>query len=142
MRKRITALLLAICMMFSLVTIAEARASEYLEAYSILLIAKGGGRMAVDMTAVGTKSMSRIGVMEVKIEEKTTSTGTWRTFDTMYGVDDPATFYKNNSWDYLGTIYFNGTANRYYRVTITVHAVLNGVGSDTGTVTSTTILCK
>ncbi|MCI8526489.1 MAG: hypothetical protein HFF17_11380 [Oscillospiraceae bacterium] len=144
MRKRAASLLIVIAVLLSLAGAAEAaaeRASAYLERYTISLRAKGSGRMAIVMTVDGVDEMREIGVDEVFIEEKNSSTASWHEFDTYYGMDDPETYYDYNSYDYLRTVYFDGTPGRYYRVTIVAFAA-DKTGSDTGWVTSSTVLCK
>lgn len=146
MKKRILPLLFVVCVLVSMISTVGARtvvpyASKYLDQYGVSLVAEGNGRMAIDMTVDGVSKMTRIGVREVYIEEKNTSTGSWHEYDVLYGMDDPDTFYDYNSYDYLRTIYFDGVVGRYYRVTITAHAV-NSSGSDTGDVTSYTVRCK
>lgn len=146
MKKRILPLLFVICVLVSIISTAGAReiipyASKYLDQYGVTLIATGDGEMAIDMFVDGVSKMSKIGVMEVYIEEKNTSTGSWHEYDTLYGMDDPSTFYDYNSYDYLRTIYFDGVVGRYYRVSLIVYAG-NSSGSDTGEITSYTVRCK
>ena len=146
MRRRAVTLLLVVCIVMSVANAVFARevvpyASSYLDRYGVSLIAAGDGQMAIDMSVDGVSKMSKIGVLEVYIEEKNTSTSSWHEYDTLYGMDDPDTFYDYNSYDYLRTNYFDGVVGRYYRVTITAHAV-NSSGSDHGDVTSYTVRCK
>lgn len=141
MRKKMTAFLLVICILVTTSPLAGARASDYLERYAIQLRAGGSGSMTINMSVDGTGPMSRVGVQKVVIDEKNSSTGTWHTYETWAGADDPDLYYATDAWFYMHTHYFDGTPGKYYRVTITAHAVLNGSGSDTGTVTSTTVLC-
>ena len=146
MRRRAVTLLLVVCIVMSVANAVFARevvpyASSYLDRYGVSLIAAGDGQMAIDMSVDGVSKMSKIGVMEVYIEEKNTSTGSWHEYDTLYGMDDPDTFYDYNSYDYLRTIYFDGVVGRYYRVSLIVFAS-NSSGSDTGEITSYTVRCK
>lgn len=146
MLKKFVSIVMVLCICCTMILGVGAKevtpyASKYLEEYSVSLIAVGDGEMAIDMIVDGVTKMTRIGVMEVYIEEKNTSTGSWHEYDTLYGMDDPDTFYDYNSFDYMRTIYFDGVVGRYYRVTITAHAV-NSSGSDHGDVTSYTVRCK
>ena len=56
------------------------------------------------------------------------------------GAEHPE-FYDYNTWDYVGTTYFQGTPGVSYRVTLTVYA-RNSKGSDTGYITSYTVVCR
>lgn len=142
MKKRIISFALIICVLFSVAGTASAAmdASSQLEQYTVLLKANGNGDMSITMTVDGATKMSKIGVDEVYIEEKNTSTSTWHEFDTYYGMDDKDTFYDFDSYDYIRTIHFTGVQGRYYRVTLSVYGK-NDKGSDTGWVTSKTVRC-
>ena len=114
------------------------RASQYLDGYSVGIEARGNGKIAVAMTVDGTGIMEKIGVAEVEIEYKTN--GVWRYYDSLFAAEHPE-FYEYNSRDFVGTTYFQGTPGVSYRVTLTVYA-RNSKGSDTGYITSYTIVCK
>lgn len=90
------------------------------------------------MTVDGTGIMEKIGVAEVEIEYKTN--GVWRYYDSLFAAEHPE-FYEYNSRDFVGTTYFQGTPGVSYRVTLTVYA-RNSKGSDTGYITSYTVICK
>lgn len=114
------------------------RASQYLDGYSVGIEARGNGKIAVAMTVDGTGIMEKIGVAEVEIEHKTN--GGWRYYDSLFAAEHPE-FYEYNSRDFVGTTYFQGTPGVSYRVTLTVYA-RNSKGSDTGYITSYTVVCK
>ncbi len=144
LKKRIISFLLVICISASLLTIATAfdtRASTYLSSYSATLFAKGNGKMSVDVVIRGLKLMDKIGVNSLRIEEKYSESGSWHYYDTLYGIDDPDTFYFYGERTFLNSIRFEGTPGYYYRVIATVYAG-DSEGSDTGTTPSTAILCK
>ena len=114
------------------------RSSSYLDSYSVGIEARGNGTIAVTMTVDGKGKMEKIGVIEVEIEQKVN--GIWRYYDSQYGAEHPE-FYDYNTWDYVGTTYFQGTPGVSYRVTLTVYA-RNSKGSDTGYITSYTVVCR
>ena len=114
------------------------RSSSYLDSYSVGIEARGNGTIAVTMTVDGKGKMEKIGVIEVEIEQKVN--GNWRYYDSQYGAEHPE-FYDYNTWDYVGTTYFQGTPGVSYRVTLTVYA-RNSKGSDTGYITSYTVVCR
>jgi len=113
-------------------------ASKYLNSYTVVLAAKGSGKMVVSMSVDGTGIMDKIGVMEVEIDYL--KNGTWYYWDSLDSVEHPE-FYAYNSRDYVGDAYFTGTPGVTYYVTLTVYAK-KGSGSDTGYVTSSAVVCK
>lgn len=114
------------------------RSSSYLDSYSVGIDARGKWHYCVTMTVDGKGKMEKIGVIEVEIEQKVN--GNWRYYDSQYGAEHPE-FYDYNTWDYVGTTYFQGTPGVSYRVTLTVYA-RNSKGSDTGYITSYTVVCR
>lgn len=116
----------------------EPRSSAYLDRYSVGIEARGNGIIAVTMTVDGKGEMEKIGVLEVEIEQKVN--GNWRYYDSLYSSEHPE-FIDYNSWDYVGTTYFEGTPGVSYRVTLTVYA-RNSQGYDTGYITSYTVVCE
>lgn len=143
MKKRLISLTLVVCILFSLAGLANAGilASSQLERYGIALTAKGNSDMAISIFVDGVTEMEKIGVNEVFIEERNTATSGWHEFDTYYGMDDKDLYYDFDSYDYIRTLHFDGTPGKYYRVTIIAFGK-NSAGMDTGTVTSSTVLCK
>lgn len=147
MKKRTISLLTVVVLLFSLTTTAlaaetqamvDARSSIVLDGYSVGIEARGNGQIAVAMTVDGKGMMDKIGVTEVYIEKKVN--GVWKEHETQYAADHPE-FYMYDSWDYLGNTYFYGTPGVSYRVTLTVYA-RNSKGSDTGYITSYTVVCE
>lgn len=143
-KKKISALLKIICVLLFIVATVNAfeqRASEYLNAYSAIVHAKGNGNMTVDAIVYGVDVMDKIGVKTLRIEEKYSGNGSWHYYDTLYDSDDPDEFYDYDVHTFLNTFSFNGTPGYYYRVIATVYAG-NSQGSDTGKTTSASALCK
>ena len=152
MKRRLFSLFLMLIMMFSvgmtasavyrpeigMPTINGTRSSAYLDGYSVGIEARGNGKIAVAMTVEARSKMEKLGVHEVEIEQKVN--GNWRYYDSQYGAEHPE-FYDYNTWDYVGTTYFQGTPGVSYRVTLTVYA-RNSKGSDTGYNTSYTVVCR
>lgn len=147
MKKRTISLLTVVVLLFSLTTTAlaaetqammDARSSIVLDSYSVGIEARGGGQIVVVMTVDGKGTMDKIGVSEVYIEKKVN--GVWKEHETQDAVEHPE-FYDYNSQDYVGNAYFYGTPGVSYRVTLTVYA-RNSKGSDTGYITSYTVVCE
>ena len=141
MRKRFVHILLVVCLIFALSSSAGARASEYLNDYIVSIDAIGNGKIELVMVVDGVSKMDEIGVMEISIDEKNSSTASWHSYDVVFGMDDPDTFFAYDSYDYYGGYTFDGTPGHYYRVTLLVYA-RNGSGSDTGWITSGTVKCE
>lgn len=66
----------------SMNTYAVARASQYLDGYSVGIEARGNGKIAVAMTVDGTGVMEKIGVREVEIEYK--ANGVWHYYESFF----------------------------------------------------------
>ena len=91
------------------------------DSYTVVLSAKGDGRMLVTMVVDGVGVQDKIGVSKIDIDEKVN--GKWQYYDTLYAVDHPE-FYDYNTRDYLGDVSFYGTPGNSYRVTLLVYACL------------------
>lgn len=143
MRKRAFAFCLAVVMLLGATGMAsavEVRASHNLDDYSVALSAEGDGVMMVSVVVNGVGEQDKIGIRQIDIEYKTSASGTWEYYDSLYGAEYPE-FYAYNERSYLNEICFDGEVGHYYRVTITAYAK-KGTLSDTGYVTSTGVRCK
>lgn len=116
------------------------RASNYLSSYGINLALAPNHQLAISVDVEAKRQMSRIGVLEIYIEEYNTALGDWDEYDVWYGTSNPNLYYAYNSWDYAETFYFTGTPGKDYRVTFTCFAV-DSTGGDTGSVISVTRTC-
>ena len=141
MRKHFISILLVVCLLFALTLPAGARASNYLNDYIVSINPVGNGEIDVTMVVDGVREMDMIGVLELAIDEKNTSTSSWHEYEVYYGNDDPDTFFAYDSFDYFNGITFTGVPGRYYRVTLIVYAG-DSTGSDTGWITSGTVKCE
>lgn len=144
--RKIVCAVLAALMMTSVVLAVEApaveseiapRASYYLSGYSSGLKAKGGRKMTVTYSVLGTDVMDKIGVDEILIEYWNGSS--WVADHHAYGSNN-ADFYSTKKNAHGGSYNFYGVAGLKYRATVTAYAELNG-GSDTGEVTSQEVVC-
>lgn len=143
MKKRVISLLLAVATVLGVSGVAyavEARSSYTLDDYYVALIAKGNGKMAVDVSVDGVGVQDKIGVQEISIDHKTSSSASWTYYDSLYGAAHPE-FYVYGERSYEGEIYFDGVPGEIYRVTVTVYAK-KGSKSDTGDVTSPSVTCE
>lgn len=113
-------------------------ASNYLDSYAIVLVAKGSSKMTISYTVGGTGVMDKIGVQKLTIQEKTGSA--WSDY-LVYTGGGNQDFYGYNKTDHTGDVSFYGTPGKYYRAIMVVYAEKNG-GYDTGTITCTEKVCK
>ncbi len=143
MKKKVTALLLAVIMIFTvsgaaMAGEAQTRASHYLDSYYVTLAAKGSGKMGIGISVNGVDVEDKIGVQQIDIDVKVN--GKWTYYDTLDCIDYPE-FLESNTDTYINTVYFYGTPGDTYRVTLTAYAEKDG-GWDTGYVTSFSAVCK
>lgn len=104
----------------------EARASDYLEAYSAYVYPAGWGKVQVWFSVDGTNDMDEIGVLEIQLyESKDNETWTW--VDTFQFSDYPDMLGYNNFY-HTGHIEYNGTIGRYYKAYVCVWAGKDGDG--------------
>lgn len=143
MKKRVVSLLLTAATLLGVSGAAyavEARASYTLDSYYVALVAKGNGKMAVDVSIDGVGVQDKIGVQEISIDYKASASDDWSYYDSLYGAAHPE-FYVYGERSYEGEIFFDGVPGEIYRVTITAYAK-SGSKWDTGYVTSGSATCK
>ena len=141
MKKRFISLLLVVCMFLSLATVANARASEYLDGYVLDPIALGNGEIELYVRVEAVYDVDRVGIMLLQIEERNSPTSSWHSYDTLWGSDDPDKFYDYNFAYYTGIFVFDLTPGRDYRFTITAYAG-DTTGFDTRVISTGAITCK
>lgn len=152
MKKRITAVLLAMALMIGIGATASAAeinpcsglvkeislyASKYLSTYSVALEADGNRQMTIGYAVIGTRDMDKIGVDEMLIEYWNGQG--WDEYMTVSSSNHPE-FYTKNDSSHADTYSFTGMKNMTYRVTLTVYAGVGG-GSDTREITSYEVKC-
>lgn len=143
MKKRAVSLFLVMVTLlgsFGAAFAVEARSSNNLSSYRVTLTAKGNGQMEITATVVGVGVQDKIGVQGIKIEHKTSASGSWTHYDTLYGASHPE-FYANNKRSYDVKTTFDGEPGEIYQVTITAYAK-KGSTSDTGEATSSAVTCR
>lgn len=104
----------------------EARASDYLEAYSAYVYPAGWGKVQVWFNVDGTNDMDEIGALDIRLyESKDNETWTWvKTFE----YQDCAGMLGYNNFYHTGHVEYNGTIGRYYKAYVCVWAGKNGDG--------------
>ena len=141
MKKRLLSLLIVSCMLFSLATVAGARASAYLDGYRLDPTALGDGKVELYVRIEAVYAVDRVGVMLLQIDERNSPTSSWHSYDTILGSDDPDKCYYYNLPYYAGTFTFDLTPGRDYRFTVTAYAG-DETGFDTGVVSTAIVHCE
>lgn len=105
---------------------AEARASDYLEAYSAYVYPANWGKIQVWFEVEGTDYMDEIGALEIRLYESTDNEN-WTWVKTFEHQND-AGMLGYNEYFYAGHVDYNGTIGRYYKAYICIWAGENGNG--------------
>lgn len=112
------------------VSAALARASAYIDWYSMNVTPVGSGVLGIEFSVKGTGKMSALGAESITIERQS---GTKWIQDAEFDRYDEGMVGKN-AFTYTNTIPYNGTPGTKYKVTITLFAE-NSSGSDSRTQT-------
>lgn len=116
----------------------EPYASDYLDYYSITLKSNKVGSMQVSVLIDATDVADIVGIQSAYIEYQ--QNGRWKFYDSLDQSDYPE-FFQYDTGTFLHTFTFDGVSGDTYRVTITPYAKI-GSGSDTKSLTSTSVRCK
>ncbi len=121
--KKITSSFLAIILMVcsALPCHATINASRYFTEYILGMRAEGNQQMLVSFSVLGTGKMDKIGAYSIRIEEEISPDHWIETF-TVYGSDDPDTFFSENVMDHDGYFYFTGLPEVKYRAVMVGYA--------------------
>lgn len=127
---RVSVIVIVLALLLSSVAFATMDASQYLSFYAAY-ITKSGNTVKVNFQVEGTRIMDQIGVTEIYLYEKTSSSGSWTLVQTFLASDtayasammDSNTSYKD---DYVS---YSGNSSYQYMAYVTVYAEKNG-GSD------------
>jgi len=129
-------LILSLCVSTaSAITPNSINASLYLDSYTVMIDATGGGQIEVYYDAAATSIMTQIGASCVVIQEKHGST--WYGVGTYYASSTSGMLAANTSY-HDNTITYNGTSAYQYRAVVTIYAA-NANGSDSRTVTTSVV---
>ena len=105
---------------------AQARASDYLEAYSAYIYPAGWGKVQVWIEVDGTEDMDEIGALEVQLfESKDQENWTW--VET-YTYNDHDGMLAYDDFTHTTHVEYSGTIGRYYKAYVCVWAGKNGDG--------------
>lgn len=144
---RIVSLILAflMCVVFGVSVIAAnvegeqiTRASDYLNYYSVYVLARSGGKIIIECEVDGVGKMDSIGISRLVIQEKVD--GKWTSLPTIWGSTSNG-LVSENSIAYIDNYTHEGTTGVEYRAIATVFAEKDG-GSDSRTITTNSVTAK
>jgi hypothetical protein len=116
---RFIALLLICSILLSGVALgSKLRSSDQIRPYSVSVTPITGSRLAVAFLIAGTKSVQLVGAKTITVYEKNSSY--WVCVGGFTQNNSGMT--GSNAFSYGNTIYYNATAGRKYRVTVTLFA--------------------
>lgn len=105
----------------------EIQASEYLNRYVAYIYPEGSGEISIWFEVQGTGTMDEIGVLSIRLQEKSSTSSTWTYVQSYSHVDYPDLLGYNTSF-YSSGVYYSGKAGYSYRAEVTVWAGKNGNG--------------
>ncbi|MGB8455947.1 MAG: hypothetical protein WCD89_26985 [Anaerocolumna sp.] len=131
-RKIIISLILVFVIALCFVSTASAsemaiRASEYLNEYGAYVYPEGSGEISIWFEVQGTGTMDEIGVLSIRLQEKSSTSSTWTYVQSYSHVDYPDLLGNNTSF-YSSGVYYSGKTGYSYRAEVTVWAGKNGNG--------------
>ena len=126
MKRRILSILMTACILIGVVSASAAeqyvpRASHYFDGYLLGLTPLGNRRMGLTFGVMGMGDMEKIGAYSITIEEEIYKDA-WHPINTIYGDEDPETFYSYDAYDHLGYFTFVGAPNVNYRAVMVAYA--------------------
>ena len=137
MTKKLTALFLSLLMLVSSLSAnAAVQESDYLNSYTLGVLAHGDGLMSISFTVQGVQYMDKVGAQEIIVEEYIS--GNWYEYEYFDGEEEGLFAY--NYFTKSGDLYFYGVPGRAYRAVMTAYAELDG-GYDTRVFTCSAEYC-
>ncbi len=140
MAKKITALLMALLLLGSVVTAVAAGggeitpyASDYLDGCFITTTPEGNLKICVDYTVYGTRQMTELGATKVQIQRY--QNGDWVNHVALAGSS------TKNDVSHTASVSFYGAAGQKYRAVIYAYAK-NSNGSDSRAYDGSGVYCK
>ena len=116
---RFVSMLLVCAILLSSVAFgAQLRASDQISSYRVSVVPTTQSRLAIEFSIAGTKSMQLIGAKTITVYEKMGNS--WICVAGYTQNDSGMT--GSNTFSYGSTIYYNATAGKEYKVTVTLFA--------------------
>lgn len=141
MKKKMTALLLAMLLVVSVMPIATAddslistHASDYLDGCAITTVPEGNRKIVVDYTVYGTDDMTELGATKVEIQYYDDYEEDWVFYKNLAGSS------TKNDVSHSATVSFYGSVGTEYRAVIHAYAK-NKKGSDSRAYDGSGVYC-
>ncbi len=128
MRKKILIMTCMVLILFSTATIANAtiKASEYIISCYANAKAHSGGLIVVSIDINATSEMNTVGVQTIIMQERASSSSSWKSVDTITS-DDCDNMLITNSHQHATDIYYYGATPGYqYRAKVYFYAEKGG----------------
>lgn len=142
MKKRIIAIAVAVCLLFSLHLTADARgtlSSEYIDSIMVSVQALGDSSMNVRVVIFANAQMSEIGVSSLVVEESKSRNGPW-SIKKSWNCSGSA-YYEKGTNKFVGDFSFTGTPGYYYRASMVGYAEQSSTQRDQSPADSYIIKC-
>ena len=114
------------------ISIAQARASDYILSYTATVQAAGSGKVNVNFSIIGLSKMDQIGAMTIVLYENGTAVKTFQYTST-------PSMMAYNTVQHNNSVTYNGVAGRSYYAIVTFWAGKQG-GGDSRTKTTSTVI--
>lgn len=141
MTKKMTALLLAVLLMVSVMPVAAAdnslvapHASDYLDGCIITTTPEGGRKITVDYTVYGTDEMTRLGATKIEIQRYDDYEEDWVFYKNLAGSS------TSNDVSHSASVFFYGSVGTVYRAVVYAYA-RNSTGSDSRAYDGSGVYC-
>lgn len=114
------------------------QASQYLDRYYANIYSEGDGDISIWFEVEATGKMDEIGALSVRLQQKSTSSSTWKTIKT-YSYTNYSNMLVNDKDFYVSSVDYSGIDGYSYRAYVTVWAGKDGNGDSREILTETVI---
>lgn len=142
-RKTLRTMVMVLTLIFCTVSAASAtdfstQASQYLDRYYANIYSEGDGDISIWFEVEATGKMDEIGALSVRLQQKSTSSSTWKTIKT-YSYTNYSNMLVNDKDFYVSSVDYSGIDGYSYRAYVTVWAGKDGNGDSREILTETVI---
>ena len=116
------------------------QASLYLDRYYANIYSEGDGDISILFEVEATGKMDEIGALSVRLQQKSTSSSTWKTIKT-YSYTNYSNMLVNDKDFYVSSVDYSGIYEYSYRAYVTVWGGKGGNG-DSREILTETIIAK
>ncbi|MGD9568684.1 MAG: hypothetical protein AB7V48_10210 [Sedimentibacter sp.] len=134
---------MVLTLIFSTVSAASAtdfstQASLYLDRYYANIYSEGNGDISIWFEVEATGEMDEIGALSIRLQQKSTSSSTWKTIKT-YSYTNYSNMLVNDKDFYVSSVDYSGIDGYSYRAYVTVWAGNDGNGDSREILTETVV---